>query len=380
MGHLGALFVWSLTALAAVSVAYTLVAAMLVRQRLPIHTLARGDTPPVTLLKPLYLGEEGLEENLRSFFRQDYGGPIQIVFGVHHQSDPALRIAEKLRDEFPAQEVAFIVDTSFEGVNPKIANLTNMVGHARHEILIASDSDISVPANYVQTLVGELLQPNVGAVTCMYRGDPAADRWSALEAMFIDYAFLPNVILGTTFRLAEPCFGSTIALTQSVLREIGGFKAMSLHLADDYEIGRAVRGRGYDVTISSLLVDHSCSVSGLVELARHEIRWAKTVRVLNGPGHLGSVITHPLPLALLAAMALGMAPVGALLVGSALGSRLWLARRVQRAMKSHVGALWLLPFRDVLSFGIFLASFFGNSVYWRGNRYLTGADGVLAQR
>ncbi|MGD0191283.1 MAG: bacteriohopanetetrol glucosamine biosynthesis glycosyltransferase HpnI [Rhizomicrobium sp.] len=380
MEFLGALLVWSLTALAVVSVAYTLIAASLIRGQSHAARPTVGNRPGVTLLKPLYLSEVGLAENLRSFFEQDYDGPLQIVFGFHSPSDPAMRVAERLRAEYPEREVAFVVDTNFEGVNPKVANLINMVGHARHEILIASDSDIRVPGNYVRTLVAELAGPNVGAVTCLYRGKPAHNLWSALEAMFVNFAFLPNVILGTTFRLTAPCFGSTIALRQSVLREIGGFKALSLHLADDYEIGRAVRSRGYQVKISSLLVDHICEVSGIGGLLRHETRWARTVRVLNAPGHLGSIITHPLPLALMAAPFVHSWSLGLTLIAAALTSRLWLAWRVQSRLDSPAGSLWLLPFRDLLSFAIFIASFFGNSVYWRGTRYLTGADGVLAQR
>jgi ceramide glucosyltransferase len=380
MESFGALLVWSLTCLTVTSVAYTLIAAMLIRARPLAADLRTGTRPGVTLLKPLYLNEVGLADNLKSFFEQDYDGPLQIVFGFHSPSDPALAVVERVRAQYPDCDVAFVVDTNFEGLNPKVANLINMVGHARHEILIASDSDISVPKHYVRTMVTELSGPNVGAVTCLYRGRPTHNLWSMLEAMFVNYAFLPNVILGTTFRLTAPCFGSTIALWQSVLREIGGFKALSLHLADDYEIGRAVRARGYQVKISSLLVDHSFAVPGLAGLLRHETRWARTIRVVNAPGHLGSIVTHPLPLALIAALFVHSWPFAASLVAAALASRVWLARRVQTRMDSSAGSLWLLPFRDLLSFAIFLASFFGNSVYWRGNRYLTGANGVLAQR
>jgi ceramide glucosyltransferase len=380
MGFGEALIVWALTGLAVAGVGYTVLASLLVRGFFPSRPHARTSWPGVTLLKPLYLDEPGLEANLSSFFQQDYEGPIQIIFGVHGLSDPALRIARSLCKSFPEHDVKFIIDPSFTGLNPKIANLINMQRHARHQILIASDSDISVPADYVRTIVAELSRPNVGAVTCMYRGKPIKKIWSDLEAMYIDYSFLPNVVVGTVSRLARPCFGSTIALRQNVLHEIGGFEAISRHLADDYEIGRAVRSKGYDVRISSVAVDHSCSEVGLASLVHHELRWAKTVRVVNGPGHLGSVVTHAFPLALIAAAVQGFTLPALLVVASALAARFLLAWRIRRAMGSHVASLWLLPARDMLSFGIFLASFFGNSVYWRGTRYLTTANGVLAQQ
>jgi ceramide glucosyltransferase len=129
-----------------------------------------------------------------------------------------------------------------------------------------------------------------------------------------------------------------------------------------------------------MVVEHACSEAGMADLVHHELRWAKTVRVVNGPGHLGSVVTHAVPLALIAAAVQGFAMPAMAVLGAALLSRLWLGGRIRRLMGSEAGPLWLLPARDMLSFAIFLASLFGNSVYWRGTRYLTRADGVLAQQ
>lgn len=372
---------WAPGALASAAVLYSAMAGLFVRRRyLAPSPPPRTRWPGVTLLKPLFLDEAGLEENLRSFFEQNYQGPLQIVFGVHSQSDPALRIAEKLRVDYPDRDLAFVVNPNFTGPNPKVANLANMLGHARHEILIASDSDIRVPENYVQTLVAELGEPGIGAVTCLYRGSPRGNIWAILEAMHIDYAFLPNVVFGTSLGLTNPCFGSTIAVRRSTLAEIGGLNAVSSHLADDYEIGRAIRARGYRVSLSSLVVEHICSEAWMTSLVRHELRWAKTIRLLNPAGYAGSVVTHTLPLALLAALTMGLSAPGLSLVMAALTARMWLAWRVRRVVGFQPGPLWLLAFRDMLSFVVFLGSYFGNSVYWRGTRYLTGADGTLAQQ
>ena len=50
-----------------------------------------GHSPAVTILKPLHQGEPDLSRNLETFFAQDYDGQVQIVFGVHDESDPAVR-------------------------------------------------------------------------------------------------------------------------------------------------------------------------------------------------------------------------------------------------------------------------------------------------
>jgi ceramide glucosyltransferase len=337
------------------------------------------DPAPVTLLKPLHLGEAELEENLRSFFAQEYEAPIQIIFGVRSYTDPALAVVDRLRWKFPEADVDVVIDSSFSGSNPKIANLINMLARAKHEILITSDSDIRVRPDYVHRIVAALDQPRVGAVTCLYAGRPVGNFWSVLEAMHIDFQFLPNAMFGIALGLTRPCFGATIALRRSTLEEIGGFESLSSHLADDYEIGRAVRNKGYRVEIPPLIVEHACSEQHPVSMLRRELRWSKTIRVLDSIGHLGSVITYPIPLALAALFALNFSEPAIGVFIAALAARTLLFLRVRGATGFRVGSLWLLPLRDMLSFVVFLGSFFGKSIYWRGTRYQMTPDGVLAQ-
>src|SRR5580698_1276820 len=245
MVQLGDLTGLTLCFLAVVAMGFTLAAAIAVAPGQAPTRLRQRSRAPVTLLKPLHLPEPGLEENLRSFLRQDYEGPVQIV--------------EKLRRAFPAADIKVVADPRYGGTNPKVTNLINMVGHAKHELLVVSDSDIRVRPDYLRHIVSALEEPDVGAVTCLYSGTPLGKIWAKLAAMAIDYHFLPNARLGIALRLTEPCFGSTIALRRSVLKEIGGFESLSNVLADDYELGRAVREKGYRLSIpDSLTVEHVC--------------------------------------------------------------------------------------------------------------------------
>jgi ceramide glucosyltransferase len=335
---------------------------------------------PVTLLKPLYLAEPGLEENLRSFFQQDYDAPVQIVFGATSHSDPALKVVDSLRHDFPEADIHVVAEPVFLAANPKMANLINMVAHAKHDLLIMSDSDIRVPADYARRIVSTMEEPGVGAVSLLYSGTPLGNLWSKLAAMNIDCHFLPNARLGIALGLAQPCFGSTIAFRRQTLAEIGGFERLSDVLADDYELGRAIRRRGYRVAIpDSIVVEHVCSQASASKLLRQELRWAKTNFVLARIGHAGSVVTYPLPLALLALLFLGVTAVAVAALGAALASRLFLVFNSRRRLGNDKGYyIWLLPLRDALSFFVFLASFFGRTVEWRGRRFATDTDGALA--
>src|SRR5262249_21655697 len=153
---------------------------------------------PVTILKPLHLGEPGLSDNLESFFAQDYPGKIQILFGVHDAADPALDVVKALQARYPQVDTAIVADNALYGANAKVSTLTNMFPAARNDILVLSDSDIAVPHDWLSKVTGALDQPGVGLVTCLYTGEvePGQARfWSRLSAMGTSYDFLPNVVV-----------------------------------------------------------------------------------------------------------------------------------------------------------------------------------------
>ena len=253
----------------------------------------------MTVLKPLHGAEAHLEDNLATFFTQVYAAPFQLVFGVQDAGDPAINVVRRLRARYPGVAVELVVDGMRHGNNAKVSNLINMQAAARHEVLIVSDSDIAVPCGYLGRVAASLQPEEVGAVTCFYTGWAGAGLGSRLCAMGIDYQFLPNAITSVALNLAEPCFGSTVALKRTVLDEIGGLQAFVGFLADDYEIGRAVRAKGYRVAISRFTVRHACNEKSVGEWLAHELRWARTLRVVAPAGHACSIVTHAIPLALL---------------------------------------------------------------------------------
>jgi ceramide glucosyltransferase len=376
---------WAFCGLALCGTAYAMLAARLAGRFIKKPLVGGGHSAAVSLLKPLHGGAPGLAENLESFCRQNYAGPVQIVFGVQDPADPSIPIVEALKARFPTLEIALVLDDKSHGPNAKISNLTNIMAAARHDLLILSDDDIAVPPDWLAAVTRALEAPGIGLVTCLYTGAtlPGANLWSVLSAMGNSYDFLPNAILGASLGLANPCFGSTIALRREVLDCIGGFAAFADYLADDYEIGRAVREKGFRIAIPALSVRHGCREDSLKELFRHELRWTRTIRLLNRGGHLGSIVTLPLPLAILGAVFLGFAGIfslfGGLIIGAAVASRLFLKWRIDAIFGANAGSAWLLPLRDLLSFVVFLASLFGGTVHWRGTRFAVQASGAMTR-
>ncbi len=366
------------TALALLSAGYALAAAALAG-RFRAAQARPGKCPPVTLLKPLHFDEPRLKQNLESFCAQDYPAPLQIVFGVQDPLDPAIKVVEALKRDHPALDIELVIDTRLYGANRKVSNLINLVARAKYDMLVLSDSDIEAGPGYLRAVAQSL--EGGGAVTCLYTGTALNNIWSRLVAMGINYQFIPNVLVGTSLGLATPCFGSTIALRKDLLRRIGGMEAFSDLLADDYEIGRAVRQHGYRTTLAPVVVAHTCCEQSGREMLAHELRWARTIRTLNTSGYWGSIITHAVPLALIA-MALGRRDAGQRRGPGRWRSmaRLAVKWRMDKVLGTSAGPAWLLPVRDVLSFTIFLGSLFGGRVRWRGSRFLVAPDGVLSHQ
>lgn len=371
---------WVFLTLAVVGIGYTLASAWITFRFLRAPHPEPTASPDVTIVKPLHGAHPHLRETLEGFCVQDYPGAVQIVFGVQDDADPAIPVVRDLQASHPQLEIDLVIDDQMHGVNRKASNLINIAAEAKYEVLILSDADIVVDGAYLRKVVAALSVPGVGAVSCLYVGLDEATLWSKLSAMAIDYQFLPGAVLGTAMGLAQPCFGSTIALHADVLARIGGFVAFADHLADDYEIGRAVRGLGLRVDIPPMVVLHHSPEASLRELVSHELRWSRTVRQIDAAGHAGSFITHPLPLAAIAAILLGASPLSLGILAAALAVRLLSKHLIDRATGARAGSWWLIPGRDVLSFGIFIASFFIDTVGWQGRRFRVGRDGVIFHR
>jgi len=357
---------------------YTLGAAIAFRRLLGDGAPAPETFPGVTILKPLHGVEPGLYDNLASFCDQVYPGPVQILFGLQDAEDNALAVVARLIDERPGQDLEVILHTATQGQNPKIANVVGLQRHIRHDLIIVADTDIAVAPNYLCETIAALGRPDVGAVTCLYRGVTRSGLWGRLSSMGIDYHFLPNVIVGLKVGLAQPCFGSTIALRRETLATIGGFDAFLNHIADDNAIGEAVRAAGMKVAISSVVLAHACSEQSAVELLRHEVRWARTVRAVNSAGYAGLVVTYPLPFALLSAVFSGFSILSMAAIVAAVACRLVLQLQVDRTLQVSPVRWWLGPVRDLLAFAVYVAGFFVDVVSWRGRLYKVRADGSLS--
>lgn len=332
--------------------------------------------PPVTVLKPVRGAGEGLYENLASFCRQDYPRH-QIVIGVDDPSDPAVAVVRRLERDFPHLDIVLAVG-SLPGANRKIANVLQMMRHARHDVLILSDADVRVRPDYLRSVVAPLADSRVGLTTCLYRAVGGRGLPALLESLLINAWFIP-MALTSGLRPLRHAFGATIAVKREALAAVGGFGALRDHLADDYQLGHRVAAAGYRVRLLPYVVDTFIDSTTFADVWRHQLRWVRTYRVCQPLGWALSIVTHATLWGLLAVVVSGGAPAGWLALAALVGLRAatLVAMMARLGERRTVGGLWLVPAADLVSSALWAAGFLGRSVEWGGRTYHVRRDGSM---
>ena len=328
--------------------------------------------PPVSILKPLKGTDPEIYASFRSHCLQNYP-EYEIIFGVSDPADPATASVRQLQQEFPSHAIRLVICPEVLGANVKVSNLEQMVSASRYEHLLVNDSDIRVERDYLWNVLAPLDDDNVGMVTALYRGAAQPTFGSHLESLGISTDFCAGVLAarqlegGLRFGL-----GSTLAFRRRDLERIGGFRAIVDFLADDYELGRRIADLGLKVVLASVVVETHLPAYDLSGFFAHQMRWARGVRDARLGGYIGLASTFGLFWALLilvafhgASWAIGVFAAVVLArfaVAIVIGSFVLKDRQV-------LNQLWMLPVRDLIAVGIWLVSFAGHTITWRGDRF-----------
>jgi len=358
------------------------------RKTLAQPPLPDSQLPPLSILKPLKGVDPEIWESFCSHCEQEcpeFQIQIQMIFGVSDPADPAIEVVRKLQSKYPNREIELIVCDRVLGPNIKVSNLVQMLPAARHELLLVNDSDIRVPPDYLRKVITPLADASVGLVTCLYHAVASPTLGSRLEALGISTDFVPGVLSarflekGLHFGL-----GSTLAFRRRDLEAIGSFEALLDYLADDYELGRRIAATGKQVELSAATVDTFLPAYTLRQFFRHQLRWSRTIRDARRWGYTGLLFTFGLPWALLALLAAHGAAWAWLLFIVTFAARLgvgfaaaWVVLHDRQIFRRELlRNIFLLPLRDLIAPLVWVASFVGNRIHWRGDSFVL-KDGKL---
>jgi ceramide glucosyltransferase len=327
--------------------------------------------PAVTILKPLKGLEPQLYENLSTFCQQAYPS-FQIVFGVADANDPAVPVVRELQCRYPMVDMSLVIDGRTHGTNFKVSNLINMYPRAKHDILVLSDSDIRVPANYLRRVVAPLRDRQIGIVTNLYRAISANGLATALWSLAINTTYAPQILVARQVEKLTYAFGASLALRRRTLEAVGGFERLANVLADDYYLGQLVASQGLTLWLGDCVVETVTDVGSWRGLFDHQMRRARTNRSCRPRGYFGTILTNGVPWAILNLLLGGAAliplcaslvTVGARLATTAAVSWRYLDTRLR------MPALVLVLVTDLLLALVWALSFLGNTVCWSDRRF-----------
>lgn len=329
--------------------------------------------PPVSILKPVCGLDPHFYQAIRSHAVLDYPD-YEIIFGVRDPADPAIAEIERLKLEFPARRIRLVMSSDSQALNRKVGGLIDLAAEARNPVLVVNDGDVRVPPDYLRRVVAPLEDKRVGLVTCLYgvRADTWPARW---EALGVVTDFPAGVLVARLLGQAEFGLGSTLAFRAAQLRQFGGFEALADYLADDYQLGRHISQLGYRVALSRVVVETNLSGASWSEVWRHQVRWARTIRLSRGGGYLGLPVTNAaLWFVLLAAARLWWLAVPLLALRLAGGLLIGVGILRSREAARY---FFLIPARDLWALAIWAAGLSGSTVEWRGARLKLDDQGKI---
>lgn len=328
----------------------------------------------VSILKPLAGLDEGLEDNLRSFFEQDYPN-FELLFAVRRESDPATVLVRRLMRRYPRVAAKLLITGDSPYPHAKVFSLECMLAQAGKELIAMSDSDIRVGRDFCTVLASEFEDPSLGLMTCPYRAVAGRSLWSRLEAVGMNTEFHAGVLTAALVEGVKFAVGPTIVARRSVLAALGGIKRVKDYLSsEDFMLGRLAAELGVGVGFSAYIVEHRIGSEPMAKNFSHRLRWARTSRRSRPLGYLGQLFTHSLPVTLLLC---SVSPRFWACLTVTLMLRVAAAWAVSRRVLGARIPWLLLPLQDIAAFAFWIAGFFGNSIYWRGRRYRLNRDGTV---
>jgi ceramide glucosyltransferase len=381
------------------------------QRRKPAHY-----APPVSIMKSL----KGVDPHMRAAFRShcvlDYP-EYEVLFGVSDLRDPAAALVGEMQAEFPGAKLRIVHCPEVLGANGKVSNLAQMLPHARYEHVLINDSDILVQPDFLRRAICRFADAKVGVVTTLYRAVAGRSLESKLEALGISTDFMGGVLVarelegGIKFAL-----GATMATTKSVLATIGGLEPLVDVLGDDYELGARAAAAGYRVELADAVVETALADYSWQDFWQHQLRWARNIKDRRTSQYFGLIVTFGLAWGILAVLAspiawwtwtaLALVAASRYAAAMVIGGRVLQPRHLEHnSLPSHVDGkvlpipivnsvedeqnvtnfrvysdyvnslsqswrdLWLIPVRDFVALGVWIASFFGNTIVWRGERF-----------
>lgn len=362
---------------AAVNLVSLLITAIWLRKRRRVPSPATNTTQlGVTILKPLCGVDEELEENLHSFFALNHA-PLQLVFCAEDPHDPALVIARRVARSYPAVPTTVMHHRGGHAASPKVRSLEAMLPHARHPIVMLSDSNVRIGQDDLSILVAPFADEKVGMVYQPVAGIRESSAAAAVENLrWSDVAGV--LTIGLRVMVGQhPATGKGMLFRRTALKSIGDFSQVGFAGAEDYVLAETTRKAGWklEVGAAAAQVVHTRWSWGKF-FARH-VRHAGFRRKLAPKLYPFEMILNPV---LMAVPLLFIGPIAQIVAASVIGTKLmtdYLGIWVLRGSRLPLKYVPLCMIKDLVMLAVWGAGLGVRHVSWREKIYVLGDRSML---
>lgn len=333
---------------------------------------------PITILKPLKGVDPGLSQNLESFFHLDYPA-YELLFSIADAKDPARSIVEDLMRRFPGINCRLFIGEEVVGINPKVNNIVRSFESAQNDLILISDSNIRVRANYLKRVAAHMDQ-SVGVVTAVVAGFAPSGLGGWLETIYLNTFYARG--MNIAFHVGKPCVvGKSMLFRKSQALRFGGVRALGNYIAEDYILGEMMRKLGLRVVLMADPIPQFIGEYSLKDFWLRHLRWGR-IRRAQAPvpfylepfiGCLSSGFLAAWALREWTGVSVAQVLVCHLIIWAVCDFAVSL--KVQGQVNLWLPIAWFL--RELLALPLWIHTAVSQVVSWRGQKYRLSPGGTV---
>lgn len=360
-------------ALLVVSVAATIVQPWLAERR-----ATRKDRPPVSIVLPVKLLEEGFEEAQKSALAQDYPQFEAIASSTDLDSPAAAKMRE-IFASFPSVPSRLLLSTAKFAKSPKVDNLYAPFTQAENDVILMKDANVALEPDALAEHLRQLTD-DVGLICAIPYAARPENLAAHIEAAIMNGPHARMLFLASVFGQGFGV-GKIMLFRRRDFERAGGFAVIAHTVGEDNAMAKAVKRIGLRSLFSHRPVRQDLRKRDFLDIYNRQLRWS----VIRRGDELFSFLLEPICQALPAIVAAaGAAPLAGLapLTGAAATFVLWFSLETLLSIAKGWQVSWAAPaifvMREVVMLAVWLHAWTTDRVVWAKDRLDARAAESLA--